>query len=62
VGVHSLVWGYEFYLASAHSNMLKIWDTRFPRKALCTIKGAHSAKITSLDWKTGDNDLLLSAG
>jgi WD40 repeat protein len=43
--------------------MLKIWDCRLPKKALSTVKNAHSAKITSLDWKTSnDLDLLLSAG
>ena len=62
VGLHAIKWGFEFYLASAHNTMLKIWDCRLPKKALFTVKGAHSARITSLDWKTSDPDFLLSAG
>ena len=52
----------QHLLVSSHDTALKVWDSRFPRKSVHTIKGAHGSRITSLSWHPTDETLLLTAG
>ena len=60
LGIYCLAWAKHSneFLASGHETALKLWDRRFPKKSVCTIRSAHSGRIIDLDWQEKSSNLL----
>ena len=63
LGVYCLAWSRHSneIIASGHETALKLWDSRLPKKSLCTIRSAHPGRIINLDWNYNGNNLLSSS-
>jgi WD40 repeat protein len=63
LGVYCLAWSRHSneIIASGHERALKLWDTRFQKKSLCTIRSAHPERLTNLDWQYSGTNLLSSS-
>ncbi|RKP06343.1 hypothetical protein THASP1DRAFT_31833 [Thamnocephalis sphaerospora] len=51
----------EFMLASAHANIVKIWDTRKGTTPTTEIK-AHGSKVNYVDWSLEEENEMLTGG
>ena len=60
VGIYSLAWSKQSndIIVSGHDTALKLWDTRFSKKSLTTIRPAHPGRIIHIDWSSNTNTLV----
>jgi hypothetical protein len=60
VGIYSLSWSKQSndLLVSAHETALKLWDARFSKKSLTTVRSAHPGRIVHLDWSSSSSLIL----
>lgn len=60
VGIFSLAWSKQSndIIVSGHDTALKLWDTRFSKKSLTTIRPAHPGRIIQIDWSSSTNTLV----
>ena len=60
VGIYSLAWSKQSndLLVSSHECALKLWDSRFSKKSLTTVRSAHPGRIINLDWSSNMNSIV----